>query len=62
MRYDYYQVDIPEDVGDKEQRLDLAMDEAKERANLWVVPCEWTAWIINSQYVRVRRMRRDSKK
>lgn len=42
--YDTYKIKLPGDVYDnKEDFLDLAIREAKERTTLFVVPCEWKA-------------------
>lgn len=40
-RYDYYTVAIPHDLGDDETKENAAITEARERAHLWCVPCEW---------------------
>lgn len=59
-RYDYYTVDVPTDLGTMSERADVAINEARETARLWVVPCEWEVIDISpfDSAVRVRRRRR----
>lgn len=57
-KYDYYNVEIPSDcTEDEEERFDLAIMEAKERARLWVMPCNWRLVSDNGEVVRVVRER-----
>ncbi len=45
--YDYYDIDVPSDLGDEEERLDCAINEARERTKLYVMPCSWTARLLD---------------
>jgi len=68
MRYDYYDIDVPGDCADTIGDLaSIAIDEARERARLWVMPCLWTArhvsgevgdWIVRFRVVRKRHSRK----
>ncbi len=40
--YDYYNVNVPYDVGDEEQRLDIAIITAREQASC--IACPATGW------------------
>jgi hypothetical protein len=56
--YDYYVVNIPSDcTEDPEERADLAINEARERAVLYVIPCEWRIMSDDGENVRVVRKR-----
>ena len=55
--YDYYDINVPYDVGQDGTRLEVAIMEAREKARLYVMPCEWTAWIVDDETVQVRRRR-----
>ena len=69
MKYDYYEIDLPGDLEpDDDEWLERmgshAIDEARERATLYVLPAEWTAELTdgdaNTYHVtfKVRRKRR----
>lgn len=57
--YDYYTVDVPTDFGSKEERIDCAIDQAREQARLYVVPANWKVVEIDpdSSLIKVRRLR-----
>ena len=56
--YDYYLVEVPSDYSeDPEERENAAINEAKERARLWVVPCEWFVVWDTGELVKVCRKR-----
>lgn len=55
--YDYYVVDVPVEVGSEEERINIAIAEAKDRANIWSTPANWTAKILDEDRVQVRRKR-----
>ena len=62
VKYDYYQVDLTDLVGDftAEELLDLAIDEARERSRIYAIPCEWQAEQRDTDcegMIRVRRAR-----
>lgn len=66
--YDTYKIKLPGDVFDKkEQFLDLAILEAREKATLFVVPCEWRAEFLAGEIgdfeviIKVVRKRRNKK-
>lgn len=61
---DYYTVSIPGDASDSlEDIASMAIDEARERARLYAIPCEWTACHVSGEIgewevkFRVRRRR-----
>jgi hypothetical protein len=56
-RYDYYRVDVPEDVGTMKERCSVAIETARERATLYVVPCAWEVLTIAGERFTVRRKR-----
>ena len=57
-KYDYYKVDIPSDcTDDPEKRFDLAILEARERAYLYVIPCQWRLISDDGETVKVCRVR-----
>lgn len=56
--YDYYAVDLGGLIADEEDRANIAMMEARERARLYVMPCEWQILSDDGDMVRVRRKRR----
>jgi hypothetical protein len=56
-KYDYYMIDLPEDVCDQESRAALAIYLAREQAALYVIPCEWSILWDDGNKVRVRRKR-----
>lgn len=57
--YDYYTVDVPTDFGSEKERIDCAIDQAREQARLYVVPANWKVVEIDpdSSLVKVRRIR-----
>ena len=66
-RIDYYTVYLPEDVYDfnlpsyTEDICNLAILEAQDRTKLYVIPCIWTAEIVEYGYelkIRVKRHRK----
>lgn len=58
-RYDTYMIEVPEDLGDEQERLDQAIIEAYGRARLYVMPAVWTATTTDDPgVVRVVRKRR----
>jgi len=57
-RYDYYSIDIPSDVTeDRRERADMAIDQAREQAKLYVIPCSWEVRADDGNTVQVRRKR-----
>jgi hypothetical protein len=61
---DYYTIAVPGDAfATLEEVKDQAINEARERAKLWCVPCEWSATVVRGEIgdseitVRVRRRR-----
>ena len=59
---DAYDIYVPFDLGDDQERLRVAILEAEERARLWVNPCRWTAQDQGNGWIKVRRYRRQSGK
>ena len=64
LRYDYYIIDVPVDCADTLDALaDIAINEARERAKLYCIPCDWSATVISGKggnsdmRFRVRRRR-----
>jgi len=60
--YDYYIIRLPLDVTeDEELLLGLAINEARERARLYVIPAEWCASKVGESgmehIIKVRRRR-----
>ena len=55
--YDYYDIEIFEDAGTEEERIDLAFEEARDRSHLYAIPCEWSVIRIDGSKIRVRRTR-----
>jgi hypothetical protein len=55
--YDYYDVDLPSDCCDESERFDLAVNQAREMARLYVMPCEWRLVSDDGESVRVCRVR-----
>ena len=54
----YYTVDIPSDCEtDEERRFELAILGARERANLFVIPCQWRKVWDNGERIRIVRER-----
>lgn len=55
--YDYYWIHLPDDVAND----DRAIEEAKAKAAMWAVPCEWSVRSKRSHggmtHYRVRRKR-----
>ena len=44
LRYDYYRVEVPGDCADSIRELGaIAITEARERARVYAMPCDWTA-------------------
>lgn len=58
LKYNYYVMDVPEDVGTLEERSDIAINTAREQARLWAVPCEWAIVKVSGDLLTVRRIRR----
>ena len=59
LRYHYYTIEVPSDCEtDPELRFDLAVNEARERANLYIMPCEWRLIRDNGEDVRICRVSR----
>lgn len=58
LAYDYYTVEIPEDIDDPEERARLAFIMAEEQARLYCIPCEWVILSDDGYTVKVRRTRR----
>lgn len=65
--YDYYRISIPGDLADSLTELaEHAINEARERARLYCIPCDWEARRVSGEVgdheVRfvVRRRRRRS--
>jgi hypothetical protein len=56
-KYDYYKVDIPDDITDPRERARLAMMDARQRARLWVIPAIWTVIKDDGAEIIVRRTR-----
>lgn len=64
MRYDYYTIGIPGDAFETlKEASDCAIDEARDRASLYCIPCDWCATVISGEIgdyeitFRVRRRR-----
>ena len=56
-RYHYYDVEVPPDLSqDKEERADIAINQARERARLYITPCSWWATHDDGNTVRVCRI------
>ncbi|GEM_PF-5727943 len=55
--YDYYIVEIPEDAGDIEERANLAVEIAAQRARLHPIPAEWAARVLDNGRIWLRRRR-----
>jgi hypothetical protein len=50
MIYDYYIIDVPGDCADTiEELADIAILEARERAKLYCMPCDWRATVIEGE-------------
>jgi uncharacterized protein GlcG (DUF336 family) len=60
--YDYYHIDVPSDYSeDPEERAETAINEARERARLYCIPCTWTIIDDDGETVLVRRKRINTK-
>lgn len=66
-RYDYYTIDVPREAFESpdmseeetdERQADCAINEAREKARLYVIPCEWRIISQVGDTVRVCRVRR----
>jgi len=44
--------------GDTEKALDGAIDQARERARLYVIPCQWNAFYNDDDGITVERYRK----
>ncbi len=48
--YDYYEISIPGDAFETmEDACDCAINEARDRARLYCMPCMWSAWPIRGE-------------
>lgn len=56
--HDYYEIDIPADFTDPQERFDLAVSEARERTRIYAMPCNWVLLSDDGHTVKVRRDRR----
>jgi len=55
---DYYAVEIPSDCStDPDERLDLAIIEARERARIYAVPCAWYRVKDDGETIKIARVR-----
>lgn len=55
----YYTVDVPRDFSDDaDERFDVAVNEARERAATYVLPCRWRLVWDRGDAVRVCREHR----
>jgi len=66
MVYDYYIIDVPGDCANTIEELgDIAINEARERAKLYCIPCDWCATAISGEVgdfnVRFKVRRRRNK-
>ena len=60
--YDYYDVDIPDDCEeDADRRFLLAVNQARDAARIYAIPCLWYLVFLDGNVVRVcrRRARRE---
>lgn len=62
--YDYYSIGVPGDCADTVEALaEIAINEARERARLYVMPATWSAELESGElgdfevYFKVRRKR-----
>jgi hypothetical protein len=63
----YYTVNVPGDAfGTLEEVTDYAINEARERAKLYCIPCEWTARVVSGELgdfeIEVRVCRKRNRK
>lgn len=56
-KYDYYNVNVPEDITDRGDREFIAITTARENARIYATPCDWRVMSDNGVTVRVRRRR-----
>lgn len=60
-RYDYYTVEIPSDAEeDPEERFDMAIVAARDRARLYVIPCDWRLVRDDGETITVCRKRNNN--
>jgi hypothetical protein len=62
--YDYYQVNVPKDLGDRQQRIQAAFMEAENKSKIWAMPSEWEILTPMDEFdevedILVRRKRRN---
>ena len=55
-RYEYYHVEIPEEIDDPEERARLAFIQAEEMTRIWRMPCTWAIISDDGYNVKVCRM------
>lgn len=56
-KYEYYKVEVPEDVGDLEERSRVAFIAAEERTNIYATPVVWDVIKVEGDIITVRRIR-----
>jgi hypothetical protein len=58
-RYDYYTIDLSNIAPDftVDELAHMAINEARERSRLYVIPCEWQVMATEPSIFRVRRKR-----
>jgi hypothetical protein len=48
--YDYYKVSVPGDCDDSIEALaDIAINQAREQARLYCIPCAWNAELVSGE-------------
>lgn len=53
----YYTIDLPSDVTeDKDYRMNLAIEEANQRARKYVMPCLWQVIRDTGEKIRIVRI------
>ena len=58
IKRNYYTVEVPSDCeSNPEKRFDLAILEARERASLYVIPCQWRKIWDDGENIRIVRER-----
>jgi hypothetical protein len=55
--YDYFDVDVPDDVGDADERHRVAFLMAEEMSQIYAIPCVWYIVSDDGNTVRVGRKR-----
>ncbi len=55
--YDYYDIDVPSDIEDLEERARLAFIAAEEKTRIYAIPAVWYIISDDGQTVRVGRKR-----